>query len=223
MRETLAEINAREGKNMNSILLPYVEGFQITGNILDDVLAFYKLHNDLRTLEHTLKVADEAKVIAQKYDKSLLEKSVHAALLHDISNVLPVSKMLNYAEKLNINILEEEFKYSRSVHQKLSKVMAQEIFKITDLEILNAIESHTTHKPKAHMVAKILFVSDKISWELPGEHPHLNEMRKLIYDFKIDNAILIYLDSIWDQRDKLKLVHPWLIEARRELMLKVTQ
>lgn len=68
---------------------------------------------------------------------------------------------------------------------------------------------------------KILFVSDKISWELPGEHSYLQEMRTKVYELEIDQAILIYLNHIWDQRNKLKLVHPWLIQAREELHLKI--
>lgn len=71
------------------------------------------------------------------------------------------------------------------------------------------------------MVDKILFVSDKISWELSGEHPHLTEMRRNTYEINIDKAILIYLDSIWEQKDKLKLIHPWLIKAREELLMRV--
>ncbi|WP_199621298.1 HD domain-containing protein [Paenibacillus alkalitolerans] len=204
---------------MKPILEPFVEGMTFTGNLLNDVTLFFTIHNDPRTLEHTLKVADEARKIAQFYDSSLMEKSFQAALLHDISNVIPVSKMLDFAESLSIDILEDERRYARSVHQKLSMVMARDIFGITDPEILSAIESHTTHKPRAEMVDKILFVSDKISWELPGEHGYFNEMRRLTYESNIDEAILIYLDSIWDQRDKLKLVHPWLIEAREELMV----
>lgn len=128
--------------------------------------------------------------------------------------------MLEFANQLQIEIMEEEWKYARSVHQKLSEIMAKEIFGIVDVEVLNAIRSHTTHKANASMTDKILFVADKISWELPGTHPYLAEMRKQVYDFKIDQAILLYLDVIWEQRDKLKLVHPWLIEAREELALK---
>jgi hypothetical protein len=47
-------------------------------------------------------------------------------------------------------------------------------------------------------------------------------MREKVNAFEMDQAILIYLDTIWEQRDKLKLVHPWLIGAREELMVKVT-
>lgn len=63
-----------------------------------------------------------------------------------------------------------------------------------------------------------MFVSDKISWNLPGEHPYLIEMREEVNRLEMDKAILIYLNHIWDQRNTLKLVHPWLIQAREELL-----
>jgi len=193
-----------------------------TGDIKKDVHAFFKKNNDIRTLHHTLDVAAEAVRIAKLYNVDP-QKVECAALLHDISNVIPISTMLEVAERLSIEVLQEEYKYDRSVHQKLSRYMAHVVFEINDEEILSAIESHTTHKPNSSMTDKILFVSDKISWKLPGEHPYIQVMREEVDNLEIDKAILIYLDHIWDQRNILKLVHPWLIKAREELNLKVSQ
>lgn len=203
---------------MNPALHPYMEGFVLAGDLVTDVTAFFHLHNDPKTLEHTLEVAKEARRIAESYDAASVHQAVQAALLHDISNVIPVSQMLQTVERLSIEILDEERLYARSVHQKLSKAMARHMFGIEDAVILSAIESHTTYKPHASLVDKILFVSDKISWRLPGEHPHLMEMRVCVNEGELDRAILIYLNSIWEQRVKLKLVHPWLISAREELL-----
>jgi hypothetical protein len=43
-------------------------------------------------------------------------------------------------------------------------------------------------------------------------------MREEVNKLEIDKAILIYLNHIWDQRNILKLVHPWLIKAREEIL-----
>ncbi|WP_442600730.1 HD domain-containing protein [Paenibacillus sp. KN14-4R] len=202
---------------MNEIFGKYVQSLNLTGDLRYDVKTFFEQNHDLRTWNHTLDVVHEVKQVAKLYTINPM-KVIKAALLHDISNVIPISTMLDVSKELSIEILDEELKYDRSIHQKLSKYMAKDIFGITDKEILNAIESHTTHKPNSNLTDKILFVSDKISWNLPGEHPYLQQMRIKVYELKIDEAILIYLNSIWDQRDKLKLVHPWLIEAREELL-----
>ena len=105
----------------------------------------------METLEHTLKVAGEAHRLAKLYGVDPVEAE-QAALLHDISNVIPIPTMLEAAEELSIPIMAEERKYSRIVHQKLSMVMAREIFGITNESILSAIECHTTFKPNASLL-----------------------------------------------------------------------
>ena len=112
----------------------------------------------------------------------------------------------------------EERRYPRIVHQKLSKDMSRDIFGITNVEVLNAIEYHTTLKSGASKLDKILFVADKISWDLPGDHSYQELMREKVLLLDLDGAVLIYLNHVWGQRGNLKLVHPWLIEAREELL-----
>jgi predicted HD superfamily hydrolase involved in NAD metabolism len=206
---------------MRTILHPYTTEFILTNNILNDVTSFFIQHNDSRTLEHTLKVADEAVRISKLYGEDPV-KLEHAALLHDISNVIPINNMLHIAEELSINIIDDERKFSRIIHQKLSRAMAEEIFCIKSMDILSAIECHTTLKPRATLMDKILFISDKISFDLPGEHQYLSEIRRKVDELSLNEAILIYLNIIWEQRFKLKLIHPWLISAREELLFGLT-
>lgn len=200
---------------MNRILEPYV--FPLSGDLTQDIQTFFTLHQDSETLQHTLKVAAEARHVAGLYGVDPVGAE-QAGLLHDISNVIPIKNMLEVARELSIDILKDELKYDRILHQKLSKSMAQTIFKVEDEEVLSAIECHTTLKAKSTLLDKVLFISDKISWELPGEHHYLLEIRDRIYHQKLNEGVLLYLDSIWKQRSKLKLVHPWLIEAREELL-----
>lgn len=99
--------------------------------------------------------------------------------------------------------------------------MAFEIFKIDDQEILDAIECHTTLKPNSTLLDQVLFVSDKISWDLPGEHSYLKDIRTKVDHHKLVDGIVIYLNHVWEQRDNMKLVHPWLILAREELLQRL--
>src|SRR4051794_1338582 len=126
---------------MNDILICYTRGLVFTGDLNKDIFAFFSLDYDLRTLNHTLEVADEANRIDDLYEIDP-SKVVSAALLHDISNVIPISTMLEVAKHLSIEVFEQEPKHDRTVHQQLSKYMAQDSFRITDKEIFNAIESH---------------------------------------------------------------------------------
>lgn len=184
---------------MKAIYKQFANGIVLTEILRNDVESFLNYHNEQGTFIHTIKVALEASRIAISFnaDPELAEQ---AALLHDVSNVIPKVKMMDIAEELSIEILEDELRFPWIIHQKLSKHMSIHLFGCTNIGVLNAIECHTTLKAGASLLDKILFVADKISWDLPGEH-------------------WIYLNHVWEQRDKLKLIHPWLIEAREELVL----
>ncbi|MFX3637476.1 MAG: bis(5'-nucleosyl)-tetraphosphatase (symmetrical) YqeK [Candidatus Pristimantibacillus sp.] len=195
----------------------FINGVVFSGELRKDVQAFSENHNEHETLDHTINVGNEAVRIAQLFGVNETF-ALQAALLHDVSNVVPKDRMMSIAEAQSIDIIEVELRFPRIIHQKLSKDMAMGIFGCTDIAILNAIECHTTLKAGASPLDKVLFVADKISWELPGEHPYQEKMRQKLEVFDLDGAILVYLNHVWGQRDKLKVVHPWLIEARQELL-----
>lgn len=192
-------------------------GLELTGSLLQDVGTFFKLHGDQETWDHTLKVTSQAVRIARLYGADA-QKAEQAALLHDISNIIPVSLMPQVSEQCGIEVLEEELRYPRILHQKLSRVMAETIFGVRDTDILQAIECHTTLKPRASLFDKVVFIADKVAWDLPGEQTYLQEIRRLVDDMQLNAAVLTYLNQVWERRDQMKLVHSWLIRAREELM-----
>jgi predicted HD superfamily hydrolase involved in NAD metabolism len=212
------EILTNKGRiNLNPSYQQYVKGIIFTQDLRQDIESLFLKNKEQSTLEHTIIVAREATRIALLFDADPL-LAEQAALLHDISNVIPIAEMMSLAEELHIGILEDERQYPRIVHQKLSMDMSREVFKMTNADVLNAIECHTTLRSGASKLTKILFVADKISWELPGEHPYQGLMRERILSSDLDGAVLVYLNHVWGQRENLKLLHPWLIEAREELM-----
>jgi len=162
---------------------------EITGKLREDISELFVNHNDSETLNHVLKVASVALRVATRFGVDS-NKAEQAALLHDISNVIPVDRMLDIAIQLNVKVDEEEYKYPRIIHQKLSRAMAEQIFKVRDQEILNAIECHTTLKPNASQLDKVLFISDKISWEIPGDNKYLQHIRE-----KVENNELLYSEK----------------------------
>ncbi|MCP3775776.1 bis(5'-nucleosyl)-tetraphosphatase (symmetrical) YqeK [Paenibacillus sp. MZ04-78.2] len=205
---------------MSTVYREYINGTVFTGEIKQDIEIFLINHNEESTYHHTLSVLNESVRVANIFGVDI-ELATQAALLHDVSKVIPKTDMMRIAQESNIKILEDECHYHRIIHQKLSKDMASKIFGCTNTDVLEAIECHTTLKAGANILAKVLFVSDKISWDLPGDHPYQEAMRSKLENLDLDGAALVYLDHVWGQRDKLKLVHPWLIEARDELMLSL--
>lgn len=112
-----------------------------------------------KRLKHSFSVADLAYDIAACNGKDAL-RAYHAGLIHDIAKSVSGEE----AEAL----MQQHFpEYASRVgawgyHQFLATVVAREIFKIEDPEILEAIEFHATGKKHMTPLAKIVYCADKI-------------------------------------------------------------
>lgn len=168
-----------------------------------------------KTFEHCINVGNYASKIGENFlNEEERNKVKIAGYLHDISAVYPNHKRIEVSERLGIEILEEERKFPMIIHQKISKVMAQDIFNIQDNEILSAIECHTTLKKNYSKLDLVLFVADKIKWDQEGEPPYL---KNLLEELKIsfERAAFYYINYILN--NGIKVPHPWLLEANRML------
>ncbi|URZ17123.1 hypothetical protein CLFE_031750 [Clostridium felsineum DSM 794] len=103
-------------------------------------------------------------IIAKQYVGNCNEAEI-AGLLHDISGIYENKERLLVAEKLQLNIVEEEKVLPLILHQKISRVMAEDLFEIKNKKILSAIECHTTLKKNASKMDMVLFIADKIKWD----------------------------------------------------------
>ena len=102
------------------------------------------------------------------------------------------------------------------IHQKLSVVLAHDIFGVTAPDTLSAIGCHTTLKANASLLDKVVFIADKIAWDQSGEPPYWVELQ-LALDHSLNHAAFCYLDYLWQRRVTLRVVHPWLVAAHQEL------
>ncbi len=139
-----------------------------------------------------------------------------AGWLHDCSAVFPVAERVNVARSLDVLVLPEEEQFPMIIHQKLSKVLALHIFGITDEQVLSAVECHTTLKAHATRLDKVVFVADKIAWDQDGIPPYRAELLAAL-EQSLDHAAFVYLRYLWEQRNTLRVVHPWMREAYLEL------
>lgn len=192
-----------------------IYSFTPTGKIENDIKAFLLKYNKEFTYKHSIRVANEAKKIAEKFhvDK---EKAAIAGYLHDISGIFPNEERIAVAEEFGVEIVEAERKFPMIIHQKLSRVIAKEIFKVEDEEILNAICCHTTLRKHATKMDLVLFVADKIEWDQKGTPPYLIEIKKGL-EKSLEKAAFVYISYLWERKDTLKVIHPWLEEAYWDL------
>lgn len=136
--------------------------------------------------------------------------------MHDISAIFPNQLRVEIARAADIEVLPEEEAFPMIIHQKLSLVMARDLFLITDPHVLSAIGCHTTLKAGASPLDLVLFVADKIEWDQVGKPPYYEELVAAL-DLSLESAAFVYLSYMWERREQLRVVHPWLAEAYMEL------
>ena len=194
----------------------YVGDFKSTGKIVDDVPRFLTSFGHQKTAEHCFAVASKATELAKRFNSDL-SKAEQAGYLHDVSAIIPNEKRIDFAQSQSVEILAEEIQHPMIIHQKLSVVLAKEVFGVTDIEILSAIGCHTTLKARPTLLDKVIFLADKIAWDQDGSPHYFSKVIKAM-DESLDVAVLEYLNYLWERRNQLKVIHPWLIEAREYII-----
>ncbi|MFS1512086.1 bis(5'-nucleosyl)-tetraphosphatase (symmetrical) YqeK [Chengkuizengella sp. SCS-71B] len=205
---------------MKSYLVNIMKPFDLTDNLEKDVIQLLQIHDKHIIADHSIRVAAEAKKLARQFNVNPDAAEI-AGLLHDISGIFPNHKRIEVAKQLSIDILPEEEKFPLIIHQKISKVMAREVFGIDDPIILDAIGCHTTLCANSTTLDKVLFVADKIEWDQTGTPPYIQHLLTQM-EKSLEHAAFSYITYLWDQRDSLKVVHPWLADAYFELK-EITQ
>jgi predicted HD superfamily hydrolase involved in NAD metabolism len=187
----------------------------LTGVVSRDTRAFLVYHHAPHTAGHCARVAAGARQLGERSGANAAAAEA-AGWLHDISTVIPNNERIAYAEAWGIAVLPEEQQVPMIIHQKLSLYIAQHLFQITDQSILSAIGCHTTLRPQASLLDKVVFIADKLHWDGAGEPPYRAGLQAAV-DCSIDAATSWFLSYLWERRSTLLVVHPWLAAAYAEV------
>lgn len=149
--------------------------------------------------EHTLGVMYTSAAMAMRYNADV-EKALLAGLLHDCAKCISGQKKLKLCKKYCLTVSEAERDNPGLLHAKLGAYLASAKYHVKDREILNAIASHTTGRPRMSLLEKIVYIADYIE---PGRQnlPNMEVVRKLAFEdineclYRILNDSLIYLKS----------------------------
>jgi predicted HD superfamily hydrolase involved in NAD metabolism len=186
----------------------------LTGNVATDAHAFLVAYELAPTAIHCGCVAAEARRVALLCGVDAAQAET-AGWLHDVSAVIPNSERINVARAWDVPVLPEEEQFPMIIHQKLSVVLAREVFGVHDAAVLSAIGCHTTLKRDASVLDKVVFVADKLEWDQPGKAPFHDAMHAALA-VSLDHAAAAYLSFLWERRDTLRVVHPWLRDASEQ-------
>ena len=200
---------------MHPELQPYFQDIPLTDSLARDVTAVLTHHAFPKIAGHVARVAAEAKRLAIQFGADE-DGAETAGWLHDISAIIPDAARVELCATFGIPVLPGEAEFPMILHQKLSAVVAQELFGVVDPAVLSAIGCHTTLKAGASLLDKIVFIADKIKWDQPGDPPYLAELETAV-THNIDDACRVYLNYLWQKRDTLRYVHPWFQAAYEEM------
>ncbi len=170
---------------------------------------------------HSIGVMNMAVELAQYYNADV-ETAKIAGLLHDIAKEMTPDEKIKYVEENNILIDEVERINTPILHGKIGADIAKRKYGVKE-QIQKAIEYHTTTSPDMDIIAKIVYVSDKIEINRKSEDYDIEYERNLAKK-SLDKTIIYIIDSnIKSLVNKGKLIHPKSIETRNKLIIDKLQ
>lgn len=163
--------------------------------LMDELRKAIKKVQDKERFEHTLGVAYTAASLAVLNDVDP-KKALIAGMLHDCAKCLSAQDKIELCKMYGVTMTPLEKRNPSLLHAKLGAKLAKEKYKEEDIDILNAIENHTTGRPDMSVLEKIIFIADYIE---PNRNkaPNLKQIRKMAYD-DIDMALIKILQDTLD-------------------------
>jgi HD superfamily phosphohydrolase YqeK len=191
-----------------------------TGVLLDDIRNLLVINSKQNTFKHASIVAQTNVKLAEYFQ---LDQNICmiSGLLHDISAIMKPNDMLAYVQNNNLYLDEAEKRYPFLLHQRISRLMAESLFSITDRNILSSIECHSTLKANPTAYDMSLFIADKLSWDQEGIPPYYKAVVDSL-DKSIESASLAYMQYIVE--NKLILYpHLWFLQGMKYLESLTTE
>ena len=174
---------------------------------------------------HSVGVMKKAEELAKIYNVNV-NKAKLVGLAHDIGKELSSEEKLKYVKENNIKIDEIEKINVGLLHSKIGADICKKRYGF-DEEMQNAIKYHTTGNKDMNLLAKIIFVADKIEetrkYKDGNKMKILEEARNLAKE-NIDKALLYEIDaSLIYTIQKKELIHPDSIETRNMIITEILQ
>ena len=180
---------------------------------IENIQAELKTILSEKRYKHSIGVMKKAEELAKQYG---IDEYIAAltGLAHDIAKEISNVEKIDYCKEHQIEIDEVEMHNVGLLHAKIGADITKK-YGFTE-EMQKAILYHTTGHVDMNLLAKIIFVADKI--EENREYEGVENLRKLAME-NIDKCTLVILDhTIKKNIDKGVLIHPDGIFARNQLL-----
>jgi len=184
---------------------------------IEEAISLVQSQLTIKRFEHTLRVADTAKKLANLYEVDE-KKAELAAILHDFAKDFPTDKLKQ---------LVIEGKFPRDLllfnqelwHGPVGSYILKNEHGITDADVLNAVRFHTTGRAQMSKLELIVYVADYIE---PGRRfPGVEEVRALAQKDLFEAAWTVSRNTINFLLQKNTLVYPDTIHVYNDLTQRV--
>ena len=164
--------------------------------------------------KHSIGVMKKAEELAKFYGLDV-KKARLIGLAHDIAKQMTSSEIEEYLSKYDVELDEIERSNRELIHAKIGADICKRKYNF-DEQMVNAVKYHTTANPKMDMMAKIVFMADKI--EENRDYDDVEERRQLTLK-NIDMAIIETINyTTRDSIDRGKIIHTDSINTRNYLL-----
>lgn len=154
-----------------------------------------RAHLSEERMIHTYGVMYTAAALAMRYHTNV-ESAMLAGILHDCAKSVSDQEKVNLCKEYGLTITPIEQENPGLLHAKLGAAFAEDIYGITDPEVLDSIIYHTTGRPGMTFLDKIIYIADYIE---PGrcKLPNIEIVRQLAFS-DIDECLYQILSDSLD-------------------------
>ena len=181
---------------------------------IEELKGFLKPLMSEKRYNHSIMVMEEAKEYLKEYgnnDKEFFEKTIRAALMHDIAKEMTKEEIEKYVQKNNIDLDIENPINKPLIHGIIGadKCIKEYDF---DEEMAHSIRWHTTGSINMSLMDKIVFLADKTGRD--NKREILEKTREKAF-IDLDEGIYYYIDeNIRKLKEKEMIINPISVETR---------
>lgn len=173
--------------------------------------------SDIR-FNHCLRVMKKAEELALIYGENVEEARL-AGLSHDIAKEIPLPKAKEMVKENNVAIDEIEEYAPKLIHGPLGAFLVKQKFGLNE-RIQKAIEYHTKTNKDMDLLAKIVFVADKVEDGRVTKKYDIEHERELAKS-DINNAMIEIMKATMINRlEKNAIIHPNFMETMNRLIIE---
>lgn len=178
----------------------------------DRIISWLRENVSPHRLQHILGVEETSIALARCHQVNE-QQAAKAGLMHDLAKFFPPPKLLKIAAEAKIPIDEICLNQPHLLHAEVGAVVARQVFKVDDQEILTAIGNHTLGTPQMSELSCVVFIADALEPNR-GDNPELAAMRTVATKNLYKGVQQTSDYSLKYLVNKQKVIHPRTILTR---------